>query len=67
MRLSLSYRKQGVDLTKRQDIIRETADIFDDASDEGANHSIYTFKFPIFLGVDLRADIHAVMCSRLVL
>ena len=31
MRLSLSYRKQGVGLTKRLDILREEADIFEDA------------------------------------
>ena len=31
MRLSLSYRKQGVDITKRHDILREAAVICDDA------------------------------------
>ena len=30
MRLSSPYRKQGVDLTKRLDILREAAVIFDD-------------------------------------
>ena len=35
MRLSLSYRKQGVNLTNRLDILREAAGIFDDALARG--------------------------------
>ena len=31
MRLSLSYRRQGVDLTQRLDMLREAAVVFDDA------------------------------------
>ena len=64
MRLSFSYRRQGVGLTKRFDILREAAVIFDVARrGNGANESISTFRR--FLRVDLHADIYAVIvCSR---
>ena len=37
MRLSLSYRKQGADLAKQFDILRDAAVIFDDALLQGAS------------------------------